>query len=43
MRSLVINLINHIRSLIAQLEAAGGSAKPDVVVHKAIDFKNYKT
>ncbi|MCD6073324.1 MAG: hypothetical protein K0Q70_207 [Rhodospirillales bacterium] len=43
MRSLVINLINHIRSLIGQLEAARISAKPDVIVHKAIDFKNYKT
>jgi CRP-like cAMP-binding protein len=43
MRSLVLNLINHVRSLIGQLEAARALAKPDVIVHKAIDYKNYKS
>lgn len=43
MRSLVLNLINHIRSLITQLEAAGTIAKPDVIVHRAVDFKTYKS
>ena len=43
MRSLVHNLISHIRSLMAQLESAGSEAVPDVIIHKAIDFKNYRT
>lgn len=43
MRSLVLNLISHIRSLITQLEAAGTIAKPDVIVHRPIDFKTYKS
>ena len=43
MRSLVLNLIHHVRSLIVQLEAAGTVAKPDVIVHKAINFKKYET
>ena len=43
MRSLVHNLIHHVHSLIAQLEAAGPAAKPDVIVHRAIDFKRYKS
>jgi len=29
--------------LIGQLEAARGLAKPDVIVHKVIDFENYKS
>lgn len=41
MRSLVLNLIHHVRSLMAQLESVGTPAKPDVVIHRAIDFKNY--
>ena len=43
MRSLVLNLINHVRSLIMQLEHARTSAKSDVIVHEAIDFKNYRS
>jgi CRP/FNR family cyclic AMP-dependent transcriptional regulator len=43
MRSLVLNLIHHVHSLIAQLEAAGPGKKPGVIIHKAINFKKYKT
>ena len=43
MRSLVLNLINHVRSLIAQLQAARATAKPGVVVHQPLDFKHYKS
>lgn len=41
-RSLVLNLVDHVRSLMGQLEIAGKPAKPDLIVHRAVDFKNYK-
>ncbi|MAF48157.1 MAG: cyclic nucleotide-binding domain-containing protein [Rhodospirillales bacterium] len=43
MKSLVINLIRHIRSLMDQLDdATKNSAPPDVVFHQPESFKSYK-
>jgi CRP-like cAMP-binding protein len=43
LRSLVYNLISHVRSLIIQLEDARGVSKPDVIIHEAVDFKHYRS
>ena len=44
MKSLVLNLIGHIRSLMAQLEEArqNGEEEPDVIFHDPKSFKEYE-